>query len=227
MKQYLYLCFNNSIMMLYFRKYFLISVFFSLVLSIGYSQTGNDSAVDQYANDLNKFRTGRNIKMLYGDGTPLLPEQQKDFKGLNYFAPDPEYLVEAILVKSGKQEDILMKTSGDRTPVYLRYGVINFMLKGKTYTLAVFQNKKMLEFSNDTNTLFIPFRDETSGNESYGGGRYIDCEIPVTGDRIELDFNKAYNPYCAYNTRFSCVIPPEENRLKIRIEAGEKIFEEH
>jgi len=93
--------------------------------------------------------------------------------------------------------------------------------------LAVFQNKKMLDLSQDTNLLFVPFRDGTSGKETYGGGRYFDCEIPPIGNSILLDFNKAYNPYCAYNPRFSCVIPPEENRLKIKIEAGEKLFEEH
>ena len=67
----------------------------------------------------------------------------------------------------------------------------------------------------------------TSGKESYGGGRYVDCEIPEEGDVVLVDFNKAYNPYCAYNPRYSCVIPPEENRLEVRIEAGEKTFEEH
>jgi hypothetical protein len=85
----------------------------------------------------------------------------------------------------------------------------------------------MLELSQDTNALFIPFRDETCGKESYGGGRYIDCEIPASGDKVMIDFNKAYNPYCAYNHSYSCVIPPEENRLTVRIEAGEKAFEEH
>ena len=164
---------------------------------------------------------------MYGDATPLLPEQQKNFKGLNYFAPNPDYLVEATLVKAVKQEDVIMKTSGDRTPVYVRYGVVMFMLKGKPYTLAVFQNKKMLELSQDTSSLFIPFRDETCGKESYGGGRYLDCEIPTSGDKVMIDFNKAYNPYCAYNPNYSCVIPPEENRLAVRIEAGEKVFEKN
>lgn len=179
-----------------------------------------------YITEIEKYRTGINIKLLYGDATPLLPEQQKEFKGLKYFAPDMDYLVEATLIKAGKQEDVIMKTSGDRTPVYVKYGTVNFTILGNACTLSVYQNKKMLELSQDTNSLFIPFRDETCGHESYGGGRYIDCEIPESGNKVMIDFNKAYNPYCAYNHSYSCVIPPEENRLKVRIEAGEKTFEE-
>jgi uncharacterized protein (DUF1684 family) len=206
-----------------------LSVFLILLtlVSAGYCQTGADSTILKYNQAIDNYRRGINIKLMYGDATPLLPEQQKNFKGLNYFAPDRDYLIKATLIKSAKQEDVIMKTSGDRTPVYVRYGVVEFMLDGKSYTLAVYQNKKMLELSQDTTSLFIPFRDETCGVESYGGGRYIDCEIPASGDKVMLDFNKAYNPYCAYNHSYSCVIPPEENRLAVRIEAGEKVFEKN
>jgi uncharacterized protein len=204
----------------------IIIAFTGLILGcIGYSQNDSDSASMNYAKEIDNYRRGKNIKLLYGDATPLLPEQQKNFNGLNYFAPDRSYLVEATLVKAAQQEDVVMKTSGDRTPVYIRYGVVNFTLNGENYSLSVYQNKKMLELSQDTTSLFIPFRDETCGKETYGGGRYIDCEIPVSGNKITVDFNKAYNPYCAYNHSYSCVIPPEENRLAVRIEAGEMNFE--
>lgn len=191
-----------------------------------YAQEEASKEEINYNSEIEKYRTGINIKLLYGESTPLLPEQQKEFKGLKYFAPDMDYLVEATLIKAGKQEDVIMKTSGERTPVYVKYGTVNFTIKGNACTLSVYQNKKMLELSQDTSSLFIPFRDETCGHESYGGGRYIDCEIPAGGDKVMIDFNKAYNPYCAYNHSYSCVIPPEENRLKVRIEAGEKAFEE-
>jgi uncharacterized protein len=207
------------------KKGFIIALFALIAGITGFGQNNSDSADINYAQEIDNFRRGKNIKLLYGDATPLLPEQQKDFKGLNYFAPDRSYAVEAALVKADKQEDIVMKTTGDRTPVYVRYGVVNFMLNGENYSLAVYQNKKMLELSQGTTSLFIPFRDETCGKETYGGGRYIDCEIPVSGNKIMVDFNKAYNPYCAYNHSYSCVIPPEENRLAVRIEAGEKVFE--
>jgi uncharacterized protein (DUF1684 family) len=203
---------------------FLVALMISAVaISQGYA----DSAKINYTKEIDNYRRGINIKLLYGESTPLTAEQQKNFKGLNYFAPDIQCRVEGKLVKAGKQEDVVMKTSGDRTPIYVKYGTLNFTLNGKTLTLTVYQSKKMLEMVKEVNTLFIPFRDETCGKESYGGGRYIDCEIPATGDKVMLDFNKAYNPYCAYNPTYSCVIPPEENLLAVRIEAGEKVFEEH
>jgi uncharacterized protein (DUF1684 family) len=202
-------------------------IFIFFLISFGISQTKEDSLITKYAEETVKYRNGKNIKLMYGESTPLLPEQLKDFKGLKYFEPDIKYKVEGKLVKDDKQEIVLMKTSTDREPAYVRYGVVYFKIDTFNLKLAVFQNKKMLDLSQDTNLLFVPFRDGTNGKETYGGGRYFDCEIPLTGNPVLLDFNKAYNPYCAYNPRFSCVIPPEENRLKIGIEAGEKIFEEH
>jgi len=191
------------------------------------AQVGNDSTLLIFNEEIEKHRTGKNIKLMYSDPSPLLAEQKKSFEGLIYFSPDIKYQVEGTLVKDKEPETVIMKTSGDRTPSYVRYGEIYFTIDGNDLKLAVFQNKKMLDLSRDTNHLFVPFRDETSGKEVYGGGRYIDCEIPTEGNTITLDFNKAYNPYCAYNPKYQCVIPPEENRLSIRIEAGEKKFEKH
>ena len=202
-------------------------IFLFFLTPFGISQTKEDSLISEYAEEIGKYRNGKNIKLMYSESTPLLPEQIKDFKGLKYFEPDLKYKVEGRLVKDDKQEIVLMKTSTDREPAYVRYGVVYFKIDTFNLKLAVFQNKKMLDLSQDTNLLFVPFRDGTNGKETYGGGRYFDCEIPLTGNSILIDFNKAYNPYCAYNPRFSCVIPPEENRLKIKIEAGEKMFEEH
>lgn len=176
---------------------------------------------------LEKYRNGKNIKLMYSEGTPLKPEQQKGFKGLNYFPGDIKYLVQARLIKYPEQEVVVMKTSGDRLPEYIVYGEVVFTIDDRELTLKAYQSKQLLIVKNDDPTLFIPFRDETSGKETYGGGRYVDCEIPPEGEPAVLDFNKAYNPYCAYNEKYSCVLPPEENRLSIRIKAGEKIFDEH
>jgi len=204
-----------------------VALLFSMIsAAFGQEIQRFEANTSDYNSMIEKYRTGRNIKMLYTEGTPLTPEQQASFKGLKYFEPDVKYRVGGILKKARKPEVILMKTSTDRVPAYERYGEVTFELDGKELKLAVYRNKKMLDLSQDTNMLFIPFRDMTSGSETYGGGRYIDCEIPVTGDIIDLDFNKAYNPYCAYNHKYSCVIPPEENRLPVKIEAGEKVYEE-
>ena len=204
-----------------------LTLIYSLICLSVVSQVEKDSTILKFNEEIEKHRTGKNIKLMYSDPTPLLPEQRKSFEGLNYFHANIKYQAKGTLVKDEKPETVIMKTSGDRTPSYIRYGVVHFNIDSIELKLAVYQNKKMLDLSRDTNHLFVPFRDGTSGKETYGGGRYIDCEIPDEGNVLVFDFNKAYNPYCAYNPKYSCVIPPEENRLSIRIEAGEKKFEEH
>jgi uncharacterized protein (DUF1684 family) len=114
-----------------------------------------------------------------------------------------------------------MPTTTTRSPVYRRFGFVQFQLNGMEHQLTVFQNMELKKQEGYTNYLFLPFRDSSSGNESYGGGRYLDLDIPK-GEKILLDFNLAYNPYCVYSDRYSCPIPPEENRLKTAIRAGEK-----
>jgi len=207
-----------------FKSIFLVIIVTSVISS--FAQVSADSAMS-YAKSLENFRKGKNIKLMYSESSPLTVEQKQGFEGLKYFPTNMKYLVQAKLVKSEKQETILMKTSTDRTPLYVKYGYLHFEMDTLKLKLAVFQNKKLLDLKTEENMLFVPFRDETTGDETYGGGRYDDCEIPVSGDLDILDFNKAYNPYCAYNARFSCVVPPDENRLPVPIEAGEKIFEEH
>jgi len=210
-------------------KSFSTSAAILFFVSCVYSAFGQISAdsIRIYNDTIRDFRKGKNIKLMYSESTPLTPEQHKNFKGLKYFEPDINFQFVAQLVKADTPETVVMRTSTERAPEYIEYGVVKFTVEGTEYTLKAYQSKKYLDVKPDDRSLFIPFRDETTGNETYGGGRYVDCEIPVTGDQLILDFNKAYNPYCAYNPRYSCVIPPEENRLPIAINAGEKIFEEH
>ncbi len=150
----------------------------------------------------------------------LLPDEIDHFEGLAFFEVDTSYKVIAVFLKDiGKKFE--MPTSTDRKPIYRKYGIVKFNIDGAEQQLTVYQNmalKKKREFKN---YLFIPFRDGTTSIESYGGGRYLDVYKPK-GTEIMLDFNLAYNPYCAYSVRYSCPIPPQENTLKIRIEAGEK-----
>ncbi len=201
-----------------------------LFLTISFSsfcQDIADTAKIDYKTEIENYRKGRNIKMMYSDGSPLKVEQRKIFEGLNFFKIDEKYKVKATLVKAEEQQTIVMKTSTDREPEYIQYGKIVFTLDGQEYKLLVFQSKKLLDVKKDVDHVFVPFRDGTSGKASYGGGRYVDCKLPTEGNTVMIDFNKAYNPYCAYNPTYSCVIPPEENRLVVKIEAGEKIYKEH
>jgi len=177
----------------------------------------------KYIEKIQQERDEKNTE--YSDSTqsPLNPVHLTSFTGLDYFDIDPNYRVEGRLELTPEEKPFQMTTSTDRLPEYRKYGNLHFTLKGKAFVLGVYQDMDMLNDSAYANYLFIPFQDETSSKESYGGGRYIDIRIPKT-DKVIIDFNKAYNPYCAYDDRWSCVIPPPENFLKTEIRAGEMKF---
>lgn len=151
----------------------------------------------------------------------LKADEIKDFGGLNYFDFDSTYQLTAIFSKD-KGPKFEMPTSTDRKPIYRQYGNLSFELNGQKSTLVVYQNIELSKSKEYRNYLFVPFRDNNSGNETYGGGRYLDIE-KQKGKSWLIDFNLAYNPYCAYSYRYSCPIPPKENTLTITIDAGEKV----
>ena len=158
--------------------------------------------------------------------TILEPEDFKDFKGLEFYPINEKFIVNAKFVRTPNEKPFLMPTTTARTPEYVKYGEAHFALDGKDFILNLFKNIQPIEEPGYEDYLFLPFTDLTSGDGSYGGGRYLDMRIP-DGDSLVIDFNKAYNPYCAYSSRFSCPIPPKENDLLIRIEAGVKDFKKH
>jgi hypothetical protein len=151
----------------------------------------------------------------------LTAEDLSYFKGLNYFFIDTNYVVQAQFRKSvGKKFE--MPTSTERKPIYRKYGCLSFNINGKPFQLTVYQNMELKGNKGYKNYFFVPFRDLTCGDMSYGGGRYLDLILEKTQTEITLDFNLAYNPYCAYSHRYSCPIPPEENTLNIFLYSGEK-----
>ncbi|MBI1222092.1 MAG: DUF1684 domain-containing protein [Bacteroidetes bacterium] len=160
------------------------------------------------------------------DHSPLSPSDRKHFEGLRYFAYDTDYLVVAKFERTPDGRPFQMQTTTERLPRYVKYGVLHFTLEGKELRLSVYQNLDLIQRAGYENYLFIPFNDSTNGFESYGGGRYLDIQGPL-GDTVIIDFNRAYNPYCAYNSRYSCPIPPQENNLPLRIEAGVLSWKEH
>jgi uncharacterized protein (DUF1684 family) len=151
--------------------------------------------------------------------SPLTPREKRNFKGLNYYPFDPQYLFlgqieRYILHINNPKYYATFLTNRGINKRYIRYGKFHFNLDGKEYTIEVY--KSIL-----SDMLFIPFKDRTNGRETYDGGRYIDAEI-LPGYQMVLDFNMAYYPSCAYNEKFICVLPPKENMLNIEIRAGEK-----
>lgn len=151
--------------------------------------------------------------------SPLMDEDQKRFKEVNYFPYDEKYCVQAEWVLTPDEEPFEMETSTARLPVYVKYGELRFEIDGAQVKLAVYQNVEMSKTEEYKDYLFIPFNDLTNGVTSYGGGRYFDITTPEE-DLVLIDLNNTYHPYCAYNPRYSCPVPPEENMLDIAIEAG-------
>lgn len=150
----------------------------------------------------------------------LNAKEISEFQGLDYFEFDSTFQLEAKFIKK-KGRRFKMPTSTDRLPVYRRYGMVQFTINDSLFELEVYQNMALRKEEGFEDYLFIPFRDNTSRHETYGGGRYLDVRIPE-GKTLILDFNLVYNPYCAYSYRYSCPIPPEINTLNMSISAGEK-----
>lgn len=193
-------------------------LFISLSLNLGAQDI-------QALKEIDRFQKKLNAEFANPEESPLTAEDLKTFKALRFFPVDLKFRVRARIVLTPDSEPFGMKTTTDRLPVYKQYGIVYFEINGTAYHLSVFQNLELIKKEGFEDYLFIPFTDLTSGNESYGGGRYIDLRIPKT-DELIIDFNQAYNPYCAYNHRYSCPIPPSENDLNIEVRAGVKAFEQ-
>lgn len=158
--------------------------------------------------------------------SPLEDKDLKKFEGLDFFEIDRNFIVKAEFVRTPAEAPFTMPTSTERLPIYVKYGELYFSLQGKNFKLNVYQNQELTQDPEYFDYLFLPFTDLTNGKSSYGGGRYIDFRIPKSKE-VVLDFNKAYNPYCAYSGKYSCPIPPKENNLEIEILAGVKAFDKN
>lgn len=157
--------------------------------------------------------------------SPLNKKARKKFKGLDFFPINAKYRVEARLELTPDAEPFMMPTSSGAKPIYVKYGIVSFEIDSTTYQLSLYQNLQLRETEKYADYLFAPFTDLTSGNETYGGGRYMDLRVQDTPGKIVLDFNKSYNPYCAYSDNYSCPIPPRENDLALEVKAGVKAWE--
>jgi uncharacterized protein (DUF1684 family) len=155
--------------------------------------------------------------------SPLTPEDRAAFTGLPFFPVNYSVCVEGRFVADSLSVPFAMQTSTSRRPMYRKYGEVHFILSGQPLKLTVYQNQELMQKPGFEDYLFVPFTDPTNGQTSYGGGRYLDVRTgQIQGGMLVLDFNRAYNPFCAYSGRYSCPVPPAENRLPVAIEAGVK-----
>ena len=155
--------------------------------------------------------------------SPLPDKLRKDFTSLEFFKPDTNFRVWARLVRTPQAQPFLMPTTTSRKSRERVYGLAHFRIGTEDYQLEVYQNLDLLEEEGYDDYLFMPFTDNTNGQFTYAGGRYIDLEIPE-GDSLQIDFNRSYNPYCVYNKKYSCPIVPKVNHLDTEIRAGVKDF---
>lgn len=170
-----------------------------------------------------KFQTDLNAEYADAKTSPLTAEDLAQFKSLDFYPINEKAFVVAQLVRTENEKPFGMPTSTARKPMYVKYGEVHFQLDGKELKLNVYRNIEFSKKEEYKDDLFLPFSDLTSGKESYIGGKYIDLKIP-TGNTIVIDFNLSYNPYCAYNHKYSCPKVPLENDLAVEIRAGVKKF---
>lgn len=171
------------------------------------------------------FQKNLNKEFKSKDSSPLPPDAIKKFKKLDFFPISERFIIEADLVRTPDEKPFEMLTTTDRKPKYIKYGEATFKLSGKEHKVDLFQDLSLLDTKEYAKHLFLPFTDLTSGVTTYGGGRYIDLEIPNEDNgKLIINFNLAYNPYCVYNPKFSCPIPPEQNYISTEINAGIKDY---
>lgn len=197
-------------------KYLLYTLLF-----FSFSATSQENYIDSI-----QHQRDQHIKELLNPSNQILNEAEiGKIERLDYYPIDSSKKVEAVFV-TDKGKSFQLPTSSGTTKTYRRYGYLTFQWNNEPIKLAVYQDLYLSKKTGYEDFLIIPFKDATSGKETYGGGRYLDFQIPAK-EQVMIDFNLTYNPYCAYSYRYSCPIPPEENHLTIVIDAGEKTPVEH
>ena len=188
-------------------------------------QTGDEVAGKDYAELILDKRAKKDAELVDTTVSRFNAEERAHFseKGLQYYPPDISYRVTADFTLDTTRPVFQMETTTDRRPNYRVYGYLNFTLKDTLCRLTAYQNYDYRDHPEYGKLLFVPFRDKTNEFGTYGGGRYIDIEIPDS-NKVILDFNEAYNPYCAYSHRWSCALVPQENTLDVAVFAGEKSY---
>lgn len=193
---------------------FLLLLLFLTATTLVHAQT--------YEQKIEKHREKYKAEFLEDENSPL---KKEDLKHLQFYPIHSTYQVTAHFTKIIDTSGFDMHTHSGKEKRYRVYGKVEFTLLGKPCTLFVYQSETLMKQKGLEDYLFIPFTDLSNGIETYGGGRYLDFRMgDIHSNKLVIDFNKAYNPYCAYKGGYSCPIPPKENDLPLRIESGEKRY---
>ena len=183
-----------------------------------------DSTLTSFELEIQQFQNELNNEFSNPESSPLYDRHRARFTGLDFFKPDENFRVTATLTTTPNTTPFMMPTTNPAVEKQERvYGIVEFELFSKTYQLEVYQSTELMQTEAYADYLFLPFTDLTNGATTYGGGRYLDLRIPES-NQIVIDFNKAYNPFCAYNVNYSCPKVPKVNHLELEITAGVKKF---
>jgi len=188
-----------------------------LIVIMIYNFQGASQKTEGYAEQVEADRQEKDELFKQGDETPLTEEQKVVFTNLSYFPVGEKYRVRADFTKNQRQQIIKIAITDGSQREYFVHGSAHFHLQGKELDVTVYR-----PVDTEADYLFIPFYDKSSADLTYGGGRYVEPTLIENGI-LEIDFNLAYNPYCAYNDKYRCPIPPRSNSLNVTILAGEKI----
>jgi uncharacterized protein (DUF1684 family) len=202
------------------KNIIIIGVVIISVVSIYYSFSGGETS-EGYVTKIKKMREEKHHDMLTAPDSTFANDTTQTFKGLNYFPIDADYRISAKLVPIESKKTVLLPTSDGKQKSYLEYAYAEFEMQSVENKLLILE---IMDMGPYRGTLFLSFADKTSAKETYGAGRYLDIKKTPGAASVTLDFNEAYNPYCAYNDNFSCPFPPPENILNIEIKAGEKTY---
>ena len=201
------------------KNIIILLVIVILMITVFYSFQGSQDET-AYVEEIKKEREEKDRFMRNSPESPFA-KSKDSYSGLNYFPPDITYRVIADLEPIQQKKTVILGTNDGKEQRYIEYAYAKFKLHGKDNRLLILEIADMGPFRGK---LFLAFGDETSARETYGAGRYLDVTKTPGSSTIKLDFNLAYNPYCAYDESFTCPLPPRENILSIPIKAGEKNY---
>lgn len=196
--------------------YILAGVVVLVIIGYSFGAFNGDAG---YIKTIEEHRQERDTFFRRGSESPLSENDKRNFKGLKYYPINPDFKVNARLTPFQNQTRMVIPTSDNQEKTYIKYAYAEFELNKNMHKVLLL---KPVDDENP-NAVFLAFSDSTSGEETYGGGRYLDLETR-SNSRIIIDFNKAYNPFCVFNDKYSCPFPPRENHLNVAIKAGEKAY---
>lgn len=198
------------------QKVFFSILIFSMLLSPLLAQEYS------FQDEIEKYREEQNSEFLNPNKSPLTTAERELFAGHDFFKADESYRVKARFEATPDAKPFALGTSKGGAQIYKRIGILHFQLSGKEYTLEAYLQVQRFQIQRQKPIVFLPLVDETTGKTTYGGGRYMHYEGIPEGEEWVIDFNRLYNPYCAYSDKYECPMVPEPNHLPISIEAGIK-----